>query len=120
MATDFAVFLHRLRPSHLAGLRGCSPNTIASYRDTFKLLIAFFSDVRSIPPGKPPRLHRRRRRHRVPELAGSRTAQQHRDPQPAAGRDQLVLPVDAIPEPGPDSHLQEMLAIPPKSTPRRA
>ena len=52
MATDFAVFLHRFLTSHLAGLRGCSPNTIASYRDTFKLLIAFFSDVRSIPPGK--------------------------------------------------------------------
>ena len=52
MATDFAVFLHRFLTWHLAGLRGCSPNTIASYRDTFKLLIAFFSDVRSIPPGK--------------------------------------------------------------------
>jgi site-specific recombinase XerD len=52
MATDFAAFLHRFLTSHLAGLRGCSPNTIASYRDTFKLLIAFFSDVRSIPPGK--------------------------------------------------------------------
>jgi integrase/recombinase XerD len=52
MATDFAVFLHRFLTSHLAGLRGCSPHTIASYRDTFKLLIGWFSDVRSIPPGK--------------------------------------------------------------------
>ena len=52
MATDFAVFLHRFHTSHLAGLRGCSPNTIASYRDTFKLLIVFFRDHRSIPPGK--------------------------------------------------------------------
>ena len=52
MATDFAVFLHRFLTSHLAGLRGCSPNTIASYRDTFKLLIAWFSDGRSIPPDK--------------------------------------------------------------------
>ena len=52
MATDFAVFLHRFLTSHLAGLRGCSPNTIASYRDTFKLLIAFFRDGRSIPPDK--------------------------------------------------------------------
>ena len=52
MATDFAVFLRRFLTSHLAGLRGCSPNTIASYRDTFKLLIAWFSDVRSVPPGK--------------------------------------------------------------------
>jgi site-specific recombinase XerD len=37
---------------YLAGLRGCSPNTIASYRDTFKLLIVFFRDGRSTPPGK--------------------------------------------------------------------
>ena len=32
MATDFAVFLRRFLTSHLAGLRGCSPNTITSYR----------------------------------------------------------------------------------------
>jgi site-specific recombinase XerD len=52
MATDFAVSLRRFLTSHLAGLRGCSPNTIASYRDTFKLLIAWFRDERSVPPGK--------------------------------------------------------------------
>ena len=52
MATDFAVFLRRYLTSHLAGLRGCSPNTVVSYRDTFKLLIAWFRDERSIPPGK--------------------------------------------------------------------
>src|SRR5689334_3360681 len=52
MATDFAVFLHRFLTSHLAGLRGCSPNTIASYRDTFKLLIARLRDHKSIPPDK--------------------------------------------------------------------
>src|SRR5437762_11428638 len=50
MATDFAVFLHRFLTTHLAGLRGCSANTVASYRDTFKLLIVFFRDERSIPP----------------------------------------------------------------------
>ena len=50
MATEFAVFLHRFLTSHLAGLRGCSPNTIASYRDAFKLLIAWFGDERSVPP----------------------------------------------------------------------
>jgi integrase/recombinase XerD len=52
VATDFAVFLRRFLTGHLAGLRGCSPNTIASYRDTFKLLISWFGDERSIPPGK--------------------------------------------------------------------
>jgi integrase/recombinase XerD len=52
MATDFAVCLRRFLTTYLAGLRGCSPNTVASYRDAFKLLIVFFRDERSIPPGK--------------------------------------------------------------------
>ena len=52
MATDFAVFLRRFLTSYLAGLRGCSPNTIASYRDTFKLLISWFRDERQVPPGR--------------------------------------------------------------------
>ena len=52
MATDFAVCLRRFLTSYLAGLRGCSPHTIASYRDTFKLLIAWFRDERSVPPGR--------------------------------------------------------------------
>lgn len=52
MATDFAVFLHRFLTAHLAGLRGCSPHTVGSYRDTFKLLIVFFRDERSVPPEK--------------------------------------------------------------------
>ncbi len=52
MATDFAVFLHRFLTSHMAGLRGCSPNTITSYRDTFKILIGWFAGHRSVPPEK--------------------------------------------------------------------
>jgi integrase/recombinase XerD len=52
MATDFAVSLHRFLISYLAGLRGYSPNTIASYRDTFKLLISYLRDERNIPPEK--------------------------------------------------------------------
>lgn len=50
MATDFAVFLRRFLTGHLAGLRGYSPNTIASYRDAFKLVICYFRDERSVPP----------------------------------------------------------------------
>jgi integrase/recombinase XerD len=50
MATDFAVSLRRYLTDHMAGLRGCSPNTIASYRDAFKLLICWFRDERNIPP----------------------------------------------------------------------
>ncbi len=52
MATDFAVCLRRFLTSYLAGLRGCSPNTVVSYRDTFKLLIVYYRDDRSTPPGK--------------------------------------------------------------------
>jgi integrase/recombinase XerD len=52
MATDFAVFLHRFLTSYLAGVRGCSANTIASYRDTFKLLIGWFASQRQVPPEK--------------------------------------------------------------------
>ncbi len=50
MATDFAVSLRRFLTDHLAGLRGCSPNTISSYRDAFKLLICYLRDERSIAP----------------------------------------------------------------------
>ena len=52
MATDFAVSLRRFLTSYLAGLRGYSSNTIASYRDAFKLLICYFRDQRNIPPEK--------------------------------------------------------------------
>jgi integrase/recombinase XerD len=50
MATDFAVSLRRFLTDHMAGLRGCSPHTISSYRDAFKLLICYFRDERNIPP----------------------------------------------------------------------
>ena len=50
MATDFALSLRRFLTDHMAGLRGCSPNTISSYRDTFKLLICYLRDERSIQP----------------------------------------------------------------------
>jgi site-specific recombinase XerD len=50
VATDFAVSLRRYLTDHMSGLRGCSPNTISSYRDTFKLLIVYFRDERNIPP----------------------------------------------------------------------
>jgi site-specific recombinase XerD len=52
MATDFALCLHRFLTGYLAGIRGASPNTIASYRDTFKLLIVYCRDQRGTPPDK--------------------------------------------------------------------
>ncbi|MGH3262961.1 MAG: tyrosine-type recombinase/integrase, partial [Trebonia sp.] len=52
MATDFAVCLRRFLTGHLAGMRGYSTNTIASYRDAFKLLVCYFRDELSVPPEK--------------------------------------------------------------------
>lgn len=52
MATDFALALRRFLTGHLAGLRGCSPNTIVSYRDAFKLLICYFRDEQHLSPEK--------------------------------------------------------------------
>jgi integrase/recombinase XerD len=52
VATDFAAALRRFLTSYLAGLRGCSPATIASHRDTFNLLIAWFRDERQVPPAR--------------------------------------------------------------------
>ncbi len=39
-------------PRTWPGCAAAHRNTIASYRDTFKLLIVFFRDERSIPPDK--------------------------------------------------------------------
>jgi len=50
MATDFALSLRRFLTDHMAGLRGYSTNTIASYRDAFKLLVCYFRDERQVPP----------------------------------------------------------------------
>ncbi|EKK3320180.1 phage integrase SAM-like domain-containing protein, partial [Salmonella enterica] len=52
MATDFALLLQRFLTGHLAGLRGASPNTVASCRDTFKLLIIYLRDQKAILPEK--------------------------------------------------------------------
>jgi len=119
VATDFAVFLRRFLTGHLAGLRGCSPNTIASYRDTFKLLISWFRDERQVPPGKLT-LDCIDAAAVTGFLNGWRPkAQQHLDPQPAAGRDQLVLHLDANPGPSPDGLLARHPRIPAKNRPGR-
>ena len=106
MATDFAVSLRRFLTDHMAGLRGCSPNTISSYRDAFKLLICYFRDERSIPPERLT-LERLDVTAVTGFLAWLRTepAQQPVDVQPAPRRDQLVLPLAANPGPGADGVL---------------
>ena len=49
---DFAYMLSKFLLNHMAGERNLSPNTILSYRDTFKLLLAYLRDEKGLPPDK--------------------------------------------------------------------
>jgi len=48
--TDFAGYLSKYLTSYLPGQRNLSPHTIASYRDTFRLLLTFCRDDKGICP----------------------------------------------------------------------
>jgi site-specific recombinase XerD len=50
--TDFAYYLSNFLTTYLAGQRNLSKNTIQSYRDTFSLLLRYFSDKKNIAPEK--------------------------------------------------------------------
>lgn len=50
--TDFALHLHRFFTEHLTKNRKLSKNTVASYRDCFKLLLVFFKEKREVTPDK--------------------------------------------------------------------
>jgi len=50
--TDFAYHLTNYLSKHLPGVEGCSPNTVKSYRDTFKLLLKFASEERGVKESK--------------------------------------------------------------------
>ena len=50
--TDFSYYLSNFLTTYLAGQRNLSKNTIQSYRDTFSLLIRYFSDIKNIAPEK--------------------------------------------------------------------
>lgn len=47
---DFAWYLSSFLSKYLPGQRNVSTNTIASYRDTFKLLLVFCNDARGLKP----------------------------------------------------------------------
>lgn len=49
---DFAWFLSLFLSKYLPGQRNLSVNTIASYRDTFKLFLIFCDDVKGLKPEK--------------------------------------------------------------------
>ena len=44
--TDFAYYLTNFLSKYLPGERGASPNTIASYRDTFALFLTYMNKVK--------------------------------------------------------------------------
>jgi len=50
--TDLAYHLSSFLTTYLAGQRNLSKNTIQSYRDTFTLLLRYFSDIKNISPEK--------------------------------------------------------------------
>ena len=50
--TDFSIYLTQFLSDYLPGQKNVSPNTIRSYRDTFKLLLRYFQERERIPPEK--------------------------------------------------------------------
>src|SRR3989440_12428917 len=50
--TDFATYLTQFLSDYLPGQKNVSPNTIRSYRDTFKLLLQYFQEQEGIAPEK--------------------------------------------------------------------
>ncbi len=50
--TDFAFALQKFFSDHLVYQRGCSENTIKSYRDTFRLFLQFMLEKRNIKSDK--------------------------------------------------------------------
>ena len=50
--TDFAVLLSGFLTEYLPAQKGASVQTIASYRDTFKLLLRYLRDEKGISPEK--------------------------------------------------------------------
>ena len=50
--TDFAYYLTKYLSDYLPGAIGASPNTVASYKDTFKLFISFLITEKNLKPEK--------------------------------------------------------------------
>ncbi len=50
--TDFAYYLTNFLSKYLPGIVGLSPNTILSYRDTFRVFLEFCSEHKKIKPEK--------------------------------------------------------------------
>ena len=49
---DFSYMLSKFLSTYITTERNLSPNTVLSYRDTFKLLLVYLRDEKSMPPEK--------------------------------------------------------------------
>ena len=94
LMTALAPALQAFFTERLITQRNASPQTIAAYRDTFRLLLALRARAdrqAAVRAG-----HRRSRRaadRRVPQPSRTRPGQQPQDPQRQARSDPLLLPV---------------------------
>jgi hypothetical protein len=76
-----------------------SPRTIAAYRDTFRLLLAFTARQIGKQPSELDLDDLDAADRRVPQLPPSRPRQHRPDSQRQARRDPLVLPLRGVPAP---------------------
>lgn len=52
MTTDFSILLEAFFYKYLTMERGCSPNTVSNYRDTFVLLLNYLDTEKNLKPSK--------------------------------------------------------------------
>ena len=98
--TDLAPILQGFFTDRLARQKNASPNTVAAYRDTCRLLLAFAQEQTGKPPSRlsladlDATLDRR-----VPAPPGTAARQRQRHPQRPAGRDPLAVQIRRPPRP---------------------
>ena len=94
LVTDLAPILQGFFTDRLTRQKKASPNTVAAYRDTCRLLLAFaHQQDRQAAQQAQPRRPRRHADRRVPAAPGRRARQRQRHPQRPAGRDPLPVPL---------------------------
>ena len=90
--TSLAPTLQAFFTTRLTSQYGASPHTVAAYRDTWRLLLAYAAQSTGTAPAEPgPVPARRGPDQRIPHRPGSPARQQHRHPQRPSGRGALVL-----------------------------
>ena len=89
---DLAPILQGFFTDRLARQKKASPNTVAAYRDTCRLLLSFAQERdRESTQQAQPRRPRRRTDRRVPAAPGGTTRERQRHPERPAGRSPLAV-----------------------------